>query len=394
MGWGGAATDGSAAQVKGFAMSIPQEWAKEIARFPVVLRELVEAELAAGNGIEEVGHSFPAAPCGAYVKLTREVSTRPRVATPELKFYDRDGSSYSGEFSDLQRHFFVLEPAHPPKPPPDYAAIRAELEARYVAESQLPGHQASEKGGVRMSDLTPGECAIREANQPNPQSVVTRFAASMEIDYEKWREGVGYDLTLLEKATVEELKAIEELVIHRATRDWRDVETLVAIGSARAMKAVRTAGLTGSPEIQMAVLRMAPQLLSEEERTASLVHALETAELYGGLSQALGEVEEFHPPEIQTALLRGLMDRDGGTAVHFAAMLYYLRGRAPVPFDMAQRPFFLRFNTPDLAARAVVVQELCTALGEDPDRCIPPRYRSSKPAKTDASGKADRAKSA
>src|SRR6187551_4063135 len=110
-------------------MTLPPEHAKEFAQFPAPLRALVTAELAAGNQIAELGHGFPAAPCGAYLKLTQPVTSRPRTKTPELDFYDRNGSSHAGEFTDAKRHFFVLDPPRPAGPEPDMDAIRSKLAA-------------------------------------------------------------------------------------------------------------------------------------------------------------------------------------------------------------------------------------------------------------------------
>src|SRR5690606_38491703 len=44
---------------------------RELAELPEALRALLEAELAVGNAVVEVGHSFPAPPAGVYVKLAR-----------------------------------------------------------------------------------------------------------------------------------------------------------------------------------------------------------------------------------------------------------------------------------------------------------------------------------
>jgi len=44
------------------------------------------------------------------------------------------------------------------------------------------------------------------------------------------------------------------------------------------------------------VTRYAPELVPLEERLASLVRALQSAEFYGGLTEALDEAEEYHPP--------------------------------------------------------------------------------------------------
>ena len=335
-------------------MLIPSEYQKEFAQFPPVLQTLVLEELAAGNEIAELSHGFPAAPCGASIMLARQVTTRPREATQELKFYERNGSSYSGEFTDATRHFFVLEPPLPPPDPPDMDAIRAELNAR----------EAASRAAIH-----------RPIHQESP--LVEKFRASMEIDYEKWHEGIGYDLSLLTEATAKDLKQIEEIVLSRRAADWRDIEALAAINSGAARAAIKSAFLYGDSAIRMAVHSHAPELIDADKRPASLVTALEQAEIYGGLSQALLEVQDFHPPEIIQTLLRGLMERDGGTAVHFAAMLFYLHGKAPEPFDWNQRPFFLRFNTEDMNEREQATRELCTAIGADPQRCIPPKRRGN-----------------
>jgi len=136
---------------------------------------------------------------------------------------------------------------------------------------------------------------------------------------------------------------------------------------------LKRASRDADAQVRLAVHHYAPEQMTEAQRIDSLVKALETAEFYGGLTQALMEVQAFHPPVIIRSLLRGLMERDGGTAVHFAAMLCFLHGKASSAFDMAQRPFFLRFNTPDLAEREKAVRELCTLIGADPSRCIQPK---------------------
>ena len=60
-------------------MKITPEQEMELANFPIALRTLVETELATGNAIVEIGHSFPAPPAGAYIKLANQISTRERV---------------------------------------------------------------------------------------------------------------------------------------------------------------------------------------------------------------------------------------------------------------------------------------------------------------------------
>jgi hypothetical protein len=70
------------------------------------------------------------------------------------------------------------------------------------------------------------------------------------------------------------------------------------------------------------------------------------------------------------ALFRGLLKRDGGTAVHFSAMLMFLHGKAASSFDWDHRPFFLQFNTEDPAERRRCFRELCDRIGLKPDDAL------------------------
>ena len=103
---------------------------KELLAFPAALRALLDAELAAGNEIVEIGHSHPAPPAGAYCRLAKKVSTHPRASGNGLDFYERNSSLHSSEFTDEKRFFFVLEPPDPPPSEPDMDAIRRSLKPR------------------------------------------------------------------------------------------------------------------------------------------------------------------------------------------------------------------------------------------------------------------------
>jgi hypothetical protein len=194
-----------------------------------------------------------------------------------------------------------------------------------------------------------------------------RFTRSMEMDFENWHDGTGYDLAALAEAGPEERARIESLLLARGVRDWRDVEALASLNTPGARQALVGAFQRGNAEIRAAVLRSAPDVASREERIAALVSAIESAEVFGGLTQALLEVEEFHPPEIVDALFRGVLKRDGAVAGEFAAMLLYLHGQADSAYDLAQRPFLLRFQEEE---RVQLFRELCAKVGVDAGRYL------------------------
>ncbi len=202
-------------------------------------------------------------------------------------------------------------------------------------------------------------------------AAIGRFLRSLEIDYEKWHDGIGFDVDALREATPAE-RAFAESQLD-ATRDWRDVEALAVLaelGSGTAERSLRTALRTGSHEIRLAVVRHAPHLVEEQARTELLLQALEGATIMDGLVAALAEVERFHPAPIVDAVWRGLTTRPGDIAVHYAAMLAFLCGKAESTFDWSLRPLFLKFNTPSQTERHAALAELRTLIDAEQ---TPPR---------------------
>jgi hypothetical protein len=323
-----------------------------LAAFPASLRALIDAELAAGNTIVEHGSSFPAPPAGGYILLARLVSTRPREDAADVRFYERDTPQYSGEWHDERRFWFVLEPPLPPPAAPDMDAIRRAAGTPAAPVPHAPPGPTGEPANERW---------LRR-----PSSLVDRFAASMSIDYGKWRDGIGYDVGLIEHADDSERAAIEATLAGRGVRDWRDVEALAALGTPRALAVLRAVAAGENAELRGAVLRYAPALFDDIARTDHIVHALRTAVFFGGLTQALDEAAGHHPPAVIHELFRGALHREGEVAPSFAALLLHLFGVAETRYAWDERPFVLRFNTADPAARATAFRELCARVGVEP----------------------------
>lgn len=180
----------------------------------------------------------------------------------------------------------------------------------------------------------------------------------MVMNHEKWHDGIGYDISLFDKATPAELEAIETILVSRGVSDWRDAEALASLDTERSRDALKRAFESGSNEIRFVISRYAPDLAATKERADALVEILHNAPLFGALSGALDEVVDFHPPSIIEALFEGLREREGEVAVHFAAMLFHLHGKSEEPFDLEHRDFFLRFNTAVSEERDKAIQEL------------------------------------
>jgi HEAT repeat protein len=201
-------------------------------------------------------------------------------------------------------------------------------------------------------------------------SPLRHFEKSMEIDYEKWHDGIGYDLDAIKSASQTERKVIEQILIHHNPRDWRDIEALAQIDTEDARETIKNAIKDPDPAVRVAVTRYAPNLVTNSERSHSIIEALQHAKIFGGLSQVLDDIEEYHPVEVKDALIKGLLRREGDVAVLFAAMLFYLYGKAKEPFDMKQRPFFLLFNTEDKEKRLKAFRELCKQLSINPEKYL------------------------
>jgi hypothetical protein len=204
-------------------------------------------------------------------------------------------------------------------------------------------------------------------------SPLRRFEKSMEINYEKWHDGIGYDLDALRLASQTERIAIEQILIQHSPRDWRDIEALAQIDTKSARETIRNAIKDSNPAVRVAVTRYAPNLVTNSERSHSIIEALQHAKIFGGLSQVLDDIEEYHPTEVKDALIKGLLTREGDVAVLFAAILFYLYGKAEEPFDMKQRPFFLLFNTENKEKRAQTFLELCKQLNINPEKYLTPK---------------------
>ena len=102
----------------------------------------------------------------------------------------------------------------------------------------------SEAPPVHVRSIVPS----RADSRPRGSPLVEQFHASMTIDYEKWHDGIGYDVALLQSATADERKEMEDILLGTGVTNWRDVEALAALNTPRAKKALKLALETGKAE--------------------------------------------------------------------------------------------------------------------------------------------------
>ena len=303
-------------------------------------RQFIEAELAAGNAVLATHAPPSGVVASTYVILARPVTTRPRKA--------------SGAQASPPWCFGRLAPGLP--------AVVV-LEAQAVEHDPPSASASAEKAPPTSPPVVPRVPERRAPPQPNTTDLVQRFRASMAMDLERWRDGAGYDLAAIDEATPAEREAMLEIVMAHGLDEPRDVEAVARLGGPRAEAALRHHFDHGRTLQRLAVLREAPAVVSDPQRTAVLVQALQEVRPFEGLSLTLELIEAWHPPPVVDALWRAARDGSAERAVHAAALLAWLHGLAAAPFDWAQRPLFLQFADEDPAVREKACQALRERIG-------------------------------
>lgn len=190
--------------------------------------------------------------------------------------------------------------------------------------------------------------------------------SSTNIDYDAWHDGAGYDLEALAALAGAERDDAEQFLLDRAGSDWRDLEGLVTLGSARAREAVVNQLQNGRPEQRLWAARFLGEEAPRSDREAAVVDGLEQTEFLSGLSVALDLATELRTPAIVKALFRTALTGAGEAAVHAAARLAFIHRKAKDEFDWELRPLFLKFNSEDRGERIRAFRELCKLCGVDP----------------------------
>jgi hypothetical protein len=188
-----------------------------------------------------------------------------------------------------------------------------------------------------------------------------RFARSMTIGYDEWHDGIGYDLLALDEMTEPEKRLAAGLLIPRAAQDWRDLEALDRLATAEAIAAIVRVRQHRDPQIRLRAHEYGPEPTEAEWETA-IVASLDSAELYGGLTQAL-DCAVSHPSEaVEEKLWDKVRDPESGVAYHCAAALCCIHGVIDSMVDDSRRKLFLRIGQPESGDRTQAIQELETLL--------------------------------
>lgn len=191
--------------------------------------------------------------------------------------------------------------------------------------------------------------------------LVKSFFDSMVMDFDKWKDGIGYDVELISRMNDEQRQEVERQILSKGVDDWRDLEALDWLGTPIAHAAIEQARNSGNQELRLAAQRYGPAP-SGDDRDAAIVKSLQEADAFEGLSQVLDEAAEHPTPVVVQALLRCARDRDGASAYGAASVLYFIKGKIESHEGFENREFFLRFTEPGDDKDAAFTQ-LCDELG-------------------------------
>jgi hypothetical protein len=207
-----------------------------------------------------------------------------------------------------------------------------------------------------------GQQAVPTAKKPDASNgAYQTFLKSMEIGYDQWHDGVGYDLEALAKMGKRDRKAVTQLLVGRlASRaDWRDIEALGALATPEATRAIKNALRSAKPEIRLHAAKQLADLDMAVDLDKVIAEVLMIGEHGKGLSLAIDLAAEHPTPLLRKTLLECALDGKPDVRVHAAALSLYLAGKADEPFDWNRRPFFLRFGEDDRKERLSAYKELC-----------------------------------
>ena len=195
-----------------------------------------------------------------------------------------------------------------------------------------------------------------------PPDALSRFESSMVMDYMKWHDGEGYDLSAIDEMDDRQRQKAEQMILRKGVSDWRDLEALDRIGSPTALAAIVRARGSSDTELRLAAQGYGPTPV-ETTKEAAIVAALRAAEPFSGLTQALNAAADSPTPAVITTLIECVRDKPGTVAYNAAAILYFIKGKIKSLYGTENRDFFLRFSAGDSEDRRAAFKRLCEEIG-------------------------------
>jgi hypothetical protein len=202
--------------------------------------------------------------------------------------------------------------------------------------------------------------------------LIERFVASTRESHETWHDGLGYDLDALREMNEEERRQVEDLLLSRSGYDWRGIEALGCLGTARSLERIQWALQSKDCTTRTTAARAlwARQLLSPEQVERIILEALDVTTVLNGMTHVLSLAQQHPTPAVRRKLLAKALSGNDDLRVHAAALAHHLAGKTREPFDFDHRPLYLRFGARDRAERERAFRDLCASIGVDADEFL------------------------
>lgn len=204
-----------------------------------------------------------------------------------------------------------------------------------------------------------------------PSEACRAFLASMNVTYEQWHDGIGYDLDALAKLTVDERRYVGDMLLQRVRAreaEWRDIEALEILDLPETRAVLEKALQTAKPETRLHIARFLARNGAAVPIDRIIADILRRGSYQDGLSLAIDMVPAHATPFLRNVLLDCARNGYPDVRVHAAALCLYLAGQADEPFDWKHRPFFLNFGEEDPVIRQRAFEELCRRIGSKDGR--------------------------
>lgn len=188
--------------------------------------------------------------------------------------------------------------------------------------------------------------------------LVADFKSSMILDYEKWHDGFGYDVELIDQMSAEQRDEIERHLREKGVSDWRDLETLERLGTESALALIVDARQSDTEALALRAHEYGPPPSTSDRETA-ILQGLSSDE---GMLDAIDDAADHPSPRIIAKLFECARDATSTEAYQAALALYFIHGKVDSMHSWDHRSFLLRFVDPG-PDKDQAVEELRETLG-------------------------------
>lgn len=206
------------------------------------------------------------------------------------------------------------------------------------------------------------------------REAVDRFLKSMVMDFDKWHDGIGYDVEALNDMDPDELASIA-MTLRDRDQTWREIEALAMINLPEAQQSVVDSSKDHLNNHNRVVA--SEQLVRQGKMTAAEFEdklCLEIRRMSSqdaGMTRILLEAEALNTEKIRQALLWASWNSTD-CAFFAAGRLLYLTGNSPDQLSMNHRPLLFKLQPNNsYFDRKAAFDELCKLCKMELDTDVP-----------------------